>query len=122
MTSDRPPIPCSFCGRDHKDVKKLFGGPCVQICDECVRRCHDVLAVVEDDSLISAESSSPSAGGRLRSLSSLTAMRRSLDEDIDARVEQLRDEGETWSRIAQALGVEEAKAARTYSSNNPESE
>ena len=35
---------CSFCGRDkRKDVKKIFAGPGVYICDICVRICGDIL-------------------------------------------------------------------------------
>jgi len=36
---------CSFCGRGkRKDVKKIFAGPGVFICDLCVDMCHDLLA------------------------------------------------------------------------------
>lgn len=35
---------CSFCGRDkRKDVRKIFAGPGVYICDICIRICHDLL-------------------------------------------------------------------------------
>lgn len=35
---------CSFCGRDkRKDVRKIFAGPGVYICDICVRICGDIL-------------------------------------------------------------------------------
>jgi ATP-dependent Clp protease ATP-binding subunit ClpX len=35
---------CSFCGRDkRKEVKKIFAGPGVYICDICVKICHDIL-------------------------------------------------------------------------------
>jgi ATP-dependent Clp protease ATP-binding subunit ClpX len=40
MISER----CSFCGRDkRKDVKKIFAGPGVYICDICIRICSDIL-------------------------------------------------------------------------------
>ncbi|MBN1688861.1 MAG: ATP-dependent Clp protease ATP-binding subunit ClpX [Candidatus Omnitrophica bacterium] len=40
MVSER----CSFCGRDkRKDVRKIFAGPGVYICDICVRICYDIL-------------------------------------------------------------------------------
>jgi ATP-dependent Clp protease ATP-binding subunit ClpX len=36
---------CSFCGRDkRKEVKKIFAGPGVYICDICIRICHDILS------------------------------------------------------------------------------
>src|SRR3989338_7728324 len=35
---------CSFCGRDkRRDVKKVFAGPGVYICDICIRVCMDIL-------------------------------------------------------------------------------
>lgn len=35
---------CSFCGRDkRKEVRKIFAGPGVYICDICIRICHDIL-------------------------------------------------------------------------------
>ncbi len=40
MISER----CSFCGRDkRKDVRKIFSGPGVYICDICIRICSDIL-------------------------------------------------------------------------------
>lgn len=35
---------CSFCGRDkRKDVRKIFAGPGVYICDICIRICSEIL-------------------------------------------------------------------------------
>src|SRR3990167_2445526 len=35
---------CSFCGRDRKrDIRKIFAGPGVHICDVCVKACHEML-------------------------------------------------------------------------------
>ena len=40
MISER----CSFCGRDkRKEVRKIFSGPGVYICDICIRICNDIL-------------------------------------------------------------------------------
>lgn len=36
---------CSFCGKNHHEVKRLIAGPRgVFICDECVQRCNEILA------------------------------------------------------------------------------
>lgn len=35
---------CSFCDKSQRDVKKLIAGPNVQICDECVDICWDVIS------------------------------------------------------------------------------
>ena len=42
-------ISCSFCGKSQEEVKKLFAGPNVYICNECVVLCKDIL--VEDDKI-----------------------------------------------------------------------
>jgi hypothetical protein len=35
---------CSFCNKTQDEVRKLIAGPKVQICEECVDRCIDVLS------------------------------------------------------------------------------
>ncbi len=34
---------CSFCGKSQHEVLKLIAGPSVQICDECVDLCNDII-------------------------------------------------------------------------------
>jgi len=36
-------LPCSFCGKNQGDVKKLIAGPSVFICDECVELCNNII-------------------------------------------------------------------------------
>lgn len=39
---------CSFCGKAHKDVRRLIAGPGgVFICDSCVAKCNEILATEE---------------------------------------------------------------------------
>ncbi len=35
---------CSFCGKAHHEVAKLIAGPDVNICNECVSLCADIVA------------------------------------------------------------------------------
>jgi ATP-dependent Clp protease ATP-binding subunit ClpX len=35
---------CSFCGKQHDEVNKLIAGPDVNICDECVNLCGEIVA------------------------------------------------------------------------------
>ena len=46
MSSVQIPARCSFCNREHADVKKLIaaGKSDVAICDECVEVCNDIVA------------------------------------------------------------------------------
>lgn len=39
----RNALVCSFCGKSAKEVKRLINGPGVNICDECVKVCEDIL-------------------------------------------------------------------------------
>ena len=34
---------CSFCGKCQDQVRKLIAGPTVQICDECVDLCNEII-------------------------------------------------------------------------------
>lgn len=46
---DKPQVPhCSFCGKTAEEVRKLIAGPGVNICDECVGLC---VQIVDDDEL-----------------------------------------------------------------------
>ncbi len=40
---------CSFCNKSQRDVKKLIAGPNVQICDECVDICLDIISHEKGD-------------------------------------------------------------------------
>jgi ATP-dependent Clp protease ATP-binding subunit ClpX len=34
---------CSFCGKSQREVRKLIAGPSVDVCDECVELCNDII-------------------------------------------------------------------------------
>lgn len=34
---------CSFCGRSQNEVEQLLIGPGVNICNECIDMCHNML-------------------------------------------------------------------------------
>ncbi len=34
---------CSFCGRDTSQVKHMIHGPAVNICDECITKCNQII-------------------------------------------------------------------------------
>jgi ClpX C4-type zinc finger/Glyoxalase superfamily protein len=40
---------CSFCGKSQHEVRKLIAGPAVNICDECVDLCADIVDDPEFD-------------------------------------------------------------------------
>lgn len=48
-TDGKPPIVrCSFCGKTEHEVARLFAGPSVYICNECVNLCDSLLADDDD--------------------------------------------------------------------------
>jgi hypothetical protein len=56
---------CSFCDKSQRDVKKLIAGPRVQICDECVDICVDVLSEDAKDAkpdVMAADEKNPPVG------------------------------------------------------------
>ena len=51
---DRPYKPtahpmCSFCGKPERIVEKLIAGPGINICDECVALCVEILDAERDE-------------------------------------------------------------------------
>jgi len=42
---------CSFCGRSQSQVEKIIKGPSVQICNECVKLCNEVLGEEQQKTL-----------------------------------------------------------------------
>lgn len=43
MSSTDEILRCSFCGKTQNQVNRLIAGPNVNICDECIERCHLIL-------------------------------------------------------------------------------
>lgn len=63
MNSNTNSERCSFCGRDkRKEVRKIFAGPGVYICDICIKICGDIL---EKDQSKAAKPSSENLVSRL---------------------------------------------------------
>lgn len=56
---------CSFCGKDQEDVGLLVLGPNgVNICNECVKLCYNLIfdADKKDDASKNSQPASPTAG------------------------------------------------------------
>lgn len=39
---------CSFCGIEQSQCKKIVQGPGVNICDQCVELCQEIIDAQED--------------------------------------------------------------------------
>jgi ribosome-binding protein aMBF1 (putative translation factor) len=97
---------CSFCGRESRQVKKLISGLGVFICSDCVAKC---VAIVEDrpdrDTPPLRDREDYSDDELLDDLPRVAATTANIEADLRARVNELRNRGVAWSRIAAALGV-----------------
>jgi hypothetical protein len=56
MSSQEQELRCSFCSKSQHDVRKLIAGPSVNICNECIDVCYDIIA----DAALAAEASEAS--------------------------------------------------------------
>ena len=43
MAKKTKELHCDFCGKDRSDVEKLIAGANVNICNECVKLCDQIL-------------------------------------------------------------------------------
>src|SRR5690625_3487889 len=43
FNDEKSHLKCSFCGKDQDAVRKLVAGPGVNICDECIGLCNDII-------------------------------------------------------------------------------
>ena len=58
MAKNDGTIRCSFCGKRQEQVKRILSGPDVNICDECVAICADIIdESMPDDDYVDSESS-----------------------------------------------------------------
>ena len=68
---------CSFCGKEQRMVKRLVAGPNVDICDECIALCNEILS--EEDLLLDDASRDMLAPVKLPSPAE---MKKILDEYV----------------------------------------
>ena len=45
---DKRKVHCSFCGKHEDEVARVFTGPAVAICDECVEMCNQIGAEIRE--------------------------------------------------------------------------
>jgi ATP-dependent Clp protease ATP-binding subunit ClpX len=107
---------CSFCGKADAEVSKLIAGPGVYICDECVRKCNEILDEVgtgpspqlpdwrkmTDDEILAQLPRIANAGTQ-------------VDDSLQIWVSRLRERGVTWARIGTALGMARQSAWERFS-------
>ncbi len=76
-SEDNPPIVrCSFCGKTEHEVARLFAGPSVYICNECIILCESLLA--DDDEYTFPKS----ANVKLDHVPTPEELKKSLDQYV----------------------------------------
>src|ERR1700687_338400 len=50
---------CSFCGKSKDSVRKFISGPAVNICNECIALCNEILAEDEEREVAEAVTQGP---------------------------------------------------------------
>lgn len=68
---------CSFCGRSRSRIKRVFSGPGVYICDNCIRLCNQILAKEEN-----AEKPSKLPFSKVENLPKPVSIKKQLDEYV----------------------------------------
>ena len=58
MANKEKKLLCSFCGKHQDDVERMIIGPGVNICNECIELCCNLL---ESEGLLPQEKKAPTA-------------------------------------------------------------
>jgi hypothetical protein len=107
---------CSFCAKPAAEVSKLIAGPGVYICDECVRKCNEILDEVgEGPSPEIPDWKTMSDDEILGFLPKMAKAGEQVDDSLQLWVTRLRERGVTWARIGTALGMARQSAWERFS-------
>ena len=107
---------CSFCRKSDHEVKRLIGGPGVYICGGCVRICLKILIGNFGKRFPDFAGWDSYTDAQL--LASLGPSERTLEavrNDLQAKVDILREREVSWEKIGEALGVSRQAAWERFS-------
>ncbi|MGU3502196.1 ClpX C4-type zinc finger protein [Mycobacterium sp. C31M] len=97
---------CSFCGKESREVAKLISGPGVYICDTCVGLCVGILEDRRSPEMAPLRDREDYSDDELLDeIPRIAATTANVEADLRARVNELRERGVAWSKVAAALGV-----------------
>lgn len=116
-----PKLHCSFCGKTQDEVAKLIAGPAVFICDECVAKCNEFLAMPVDaprpkSQVQSIEDLDSFSQDRLiQWLKTEAVLYEHAGTGIQRTVDALRKRKVSWAVIGEALGMSRQAAWDRFS-------
>lgn len=107
MTDSRS---CSFCMRLEPETQALIAGPGINICDDCVRLCSQILDQRPGHSPDPASTQvlpwdSMSEEEMLLRLPRMRAVADQAEDGLQQWVTELRRRSVTWERIGSGLGM-----------------
>jgi hypothetical protein len=108
MSDWKETFSCSFCHKNGTQVEKLIAGAGVNICNECVDLCGDILkeerlAATTRPRLPAWETMSEDQ--ILDHLPKIAAVQSQVDENLREWVNHLHGRGVSWERIGAALSM-----------------
>jgi hypothetical protein len=115
---------CSFCQKLAPEVDKLIAGPGIYVCDQCVRRCVEIIE--------QAPSSSEEAEVQLPSWHSMTdaevlsrlpriaSVAAQIEGGLQRWVGEARRRGSSWASIGESLGMSRQSAWERFSRSDSE--
>lgn len=116
MSADFLPA-CSFCGKSHREVRKLVAGPGVYICDECVDLCVQIITDGPGGNHVPKPpwETIEDLQQALDLLPKMAKAGAQAEENLTALVRRARALGATWARIGEALGMTRQSAWGRFS-------
>lgn len=87
-------LSCSFCGKSQRQVRTLIPGPTVNVCDECIRLCNEII----EEEMAGEEKR---LGAHDVHLKTLAAIARQFAEASDKAVELPRPVAERARSLAE---------------------
>jgi hypothetical protein len=116
-------IRCTFCRKPTNEVKKMVAGPGVNICDQCVSLCVEIIESESKDKT-STETEMPERASWEKSLSDdellkalpgIAATSAQVERELATWVRTARGRGITWTRIGEAMGMTRQSAWERFS-------
>ena len=115
-TEDRGVASCSFCLKPDNEVTRLVAGPGVNICNECVDLCSQIIG--SPPSLppgLTSWEEDLDLDGVLASLPRMAAAGAQVESNLSRFVNRARVLGATWAAIGTSLGMTRQSAWERFS-------
>ena len=115
---------CSFCQKRALDVAKLISGAGIYICDECVRRCVEIIdqspaTSAEAEPQLPSWHSMPDAE-ILERLPRIASVAAQVEGSLRRWIGEARRRGASWAAIGQSLGMSRQSAWERFSNGDSE--